>query len=449
MTTALSQYLELYRENAGVIDAHSGHLMNAARREAAELLSADGARLPIKRDEGWERTSLEDMFAPDYGVNVNRVDLPVEAAASFRCAVPRMSTLLGVTANDAFRLAASALPEGVTFMPLAEACRRFPDIVGRHYGKIMPATANSAVALNTLLAQDGVFIHVADGVHPRRPLQLVNIFSAATPLMAVRRVLIVVGDGGSLQLLSCDHTQQPGNAYLSSQVVEIALGRDASLDLCDIEESSAETSRYSATGIRQAAGSRLNHATVTLTCGKTRNDICVDLTGDNASTYLAGMAIGDATMHVDNNTLVSHRAQRCKSNQLFKYVLEDEATGAFEGSIVVADGAKYTEAYQSNRNILASQGARMHTKPQLEIYNDDVKCSHGATTGQLDEKALFYMQQRGIPRGEARDMLMQAFMVDVIDSIVVEGLRDRLRHLVENRFKGAGSCGDCINTCRQ
>ncbi len=146
-------------------------------------------------------------------------------------------------------------------------------------------------------------------------------------------------------------------------------------------------------------------------------------------------------MHVDNNSSVVHSAPRCHSDQLFKYVLDGASTGAFEGSILVKESAPYTEAYQSNRNILASAEARMHCKPQLVIYNDEVKCSHGATTGQLDTDALFYMRQRGIPEAEARTMLMQAFMVDVIDSVRIPGLNERLRHLVDRRF--SGTLGDC------
>ena len=150
-------------------------------------------------------------------------------------------------------------------------------------------------------------------------------------------------------------------------------------------------------------------------------------------------------MHIDNDTSVFHRAPRCKSNQLFKYVLDEESDGAFEGSITVTPSAPYTEAYQSNRNILASGSARMHCKPQLIINNDEVKCSHGATTGQIDEDALFYMRSRGISEEEGRRMLMQAFMIDVIDTVRIPGLQDRLRHLVDRRF--SGSLGNC-ETCR-
>jgi Fe-S cluster assembly protein SufD len=185
-------------------------------------------------------------------------------------------------------------------------------------------------------------------------------------------------------------------------------------------------------------------------CGTTRNGYDIDIVGDGCETLLAGMAIGTDRQHVDNCSNINHRASHCHSSQLFKYVLDDESTGAFEGSILVAPNATYTEAYQSNRNLLASTSAKMHTKPQLVIYNDEVKCSHGATTGQLDAAALFYMRSRGISEKEARLMLMQAFMVDVIDTVRMEGLRDRLRHLVEKRFYGQQMlCGECSVSCHE
>lgn len=202
--------------------------------------------------------------------------------------------------------------------------------------------------------------------------------------------------------------------------------------------------------VKQEARSSFTYNSTTLTCGNTRNDFEIDLRGEHCETMLAGMVIGSHEMHIDNNSVIRHLTPRSKSNQLFKYVLDDKSTGAFEGSILVADGAQFTEAYQSNRNILASTDARMHCKPQLEIYNDDVKCSHGATTGQLDNDALFYMRSRGIPEAEARTLLMQAFMVDVIDTVKINGLRERLHHLVDRRFSGTlGDCAGCrSNDCQ-
>ncbi len=446
---SLSQYLELYRLNAEAIDRGSAPALNNLRREAFESLA--DARLPERGDENYERTSVNDMFAADYGLNINRVNIPTDVSASFRCDVPNMSTLLGIVANDEFhptQTLQSGLPEGVTFTSLRQAAIDDPEFVAGHYGSIAPLSM-PAVALNTMLVQDGVLIRVRRGIHLEKPLQLVNIFSAPTPVMAPRRVLVVIERDASAKLLTCDHTQDADNAYLSSEVVEIALEENARLDYYSIEESSALTTRHSNLFARMQRGSHLSGGSITLTCGTTRNDFSLDLAGEGCECLLAGMVIGSERMHTDNAVQLRHLAPRCHSNQLFKYVLDGESTGAFGGRILVTPQADFTDAYQTNRNLLASPQARMHTKPQLEIYNDDVKCSHGATTGQLDREALFYMRTRGIPEPEARNMLMQAYMSDVIDAVAMEELRDRLRHLVERRFAGADmTCSDCAATCR-
>lgn len=442
--SAIKQYTDLYDAMRDAVCASAGEPMNRLRDAAREGL--EGVSLPTKHTEGFEKTSIEDMFAPDYGVNVNRVGIPVDVAATFRCDVPNMSTLQATVVNDKFVPSASLdqrLPEGVTFMSLARASREMPELVDRYYGSLAPL-ADASVSLNTMLAQDGVFIHVAKGVCLDKPLQLVNIFSSPAPLAAFRRVLIVAEEGARFTLLVCDHTQDRMQKYLASQIVEVAMERDAHLEMCCIEESSPLTARYSRMFVSQQQGSSLTLNNTTLTCGTTRNDFDVELVGEHCECRLSGMAIGSERMHIDNDTSVMHRAPHCHSNQLFKYVMDDESAGAFEGSITVTPGAPFTEAYQSNRNILASTKARMHCKPQLIINNDEVKCSHGATTGQIDEDALFYMRSRGIPEAEARRMLMQAFMVDVIDSVHIPGLQERLRHLIDRRFSGTlGNCEAC------
>lgn len=447
--SALSQYIELFDSHRATIEAKSAEVMNLCRQDARNRL--EGKRLPQKGTEGYEKTSIEDMFAPDFGVNINRVNIPVDVSLSFKCDVPNMSTIMAFVVNDSFVPSSTLhnkMPQGVIIDSLAKVATENPQLVSRYYNQLAD-NDNEAVALNTMLAQDGVMIYVPRGVVMERPIQLVNIFNSATPLMGVRRLVIVVEEGAKAQLLVCDHTQNSEYRYLSSQVIEAFVGQNASLDIYDIEESSDTTSRYSQLYARQERDSQLIVNGVTLTGGVTRNDYHIELVGDNCTSTLGGMAIGSGHQHIDNNSDVRHLSAHCNSNQQFKYVLDEESTGAFEGAIYVAPGAQFTEAYQSNRNLLASKSARMHTKPQLEIYNDEVKCSHGATTGQLDADALFYMRSRGIPEQEARTMLMQAFMVDVIDMVKMEGLRDRLRHLVEKRFYGQqASCADCGVTCR-
>lgn len=449
MSKASEQYLELYRDHREAIDARGAPVMNALRPVAADALERAG-RFPVKGDEGYEKTSVDDMFAPDYGVNINRVDLPADVGASFRCGVPNLSTLLAVVINDRFVPTATLLknmPDGLTVCSLAQAARQMPELLAKYYGKAADINDSSA-ALNTMLTQDGVFIHAGRGVHVERAVQLVDIFSSATPLLAARRVLVVAEEDSHVAILKCDHTQGEDAECMSSEVVEIFVERGARVEWYDIEESNAATSRRHQLFARQGEGSELNICGATLTNGTTRNDFHIEVEGDNAETRLGAMAIGSGSQHIDNSSVIRHAADRGRSNQLLKYALDDNATGAFEGSIEVCRGARYVEAYQSNHNILASKEARMHTKPQLLIYNDDVKCSHGATTGQLDRNALFYMRTRGIPRDEARRMLMQAFMVDVIDSITLEPLRDRLRHMVDRRFAGeTAGCRDCKSSC--
>lgn len=448
MDSALKQYIDLYKGNRAEINGNSAHAMNQLREDALHTL--ENGELPTRRTEGYEKTSIEEMFAPDYGVNISRVNIPVDVANSFRCDVPNLSTLLGFVVNDSFHPTSkleAKLPEGVIFSSLRLAAIEHKEIVERYYGSIAPL-GDTGVALNTLLSQDGVFIYVPKNVHIDRPLQLVNIFCAPVAMAAFRRVLVVLEEGAQLQLIVCDHTQNVDIDFLASQVVEVVVGEQASFEACSIEESSGRTSRFSKLFISQREGSQVKFNSTTLTCGNTRNEFVIDLVGEHCDTLLAGMAIGSDKMHIDNDSAINHKVAHCKSNQLFKYVLDDESTGAFEGSILVSPGSQYTEAYQSNRNILASTAARMHCKPQLEIYNDDVKCSHGATTGQLDNDALFYMRTRGIPETEARTMLMQAFMIDVIETVHIPGLQERLRHLVERRFAGTlGNCSSCHEKC--
>ncbi|MDE6086114.1 MAG: Fe-S cluster assembly protein SufD, partial [Muribaculaceae bacterium] len=267
-------------------------------------------------------------------------------------------------------------------------------------------------------------------------------------LLSARRILIVAEQDSAISILNCDHTMSDAVEALTSQVVEIILAENSHVDVCEIEETGTKQRRYSQTYVRQLDGSDISLGGMTLTNGKTRNEYLIDIAGEHCECSLGGMAIGSGEQHIDNSSDVIHNAPHSASRQLFKYVLDDNSSGAFEGSIQVTPQAPFTEAYQTDRNILASPHARMHTKPQLLIYNDEVKCSHGATTGQLDEQALFYMRSRGIPLEEARLMLMQAFMTEVVDTVRVEAVRDRLRHLVERRLAGFdASCNDCGATC--
>lgn len=446
--SALTQYIKLFEANREVIYANSAPALNALRPAALELLKQSS--LPRRGEEGYEKTDLDEWFAPDFGLNISRVNIPVDIAKSFKCDVPNLSTLLGLVINDTFVPTSTLLanlPEGVIVTSLRHAAIEHHDLIAAHYGKIASAD-DAATALNTLLAQDGVFIYLGRSIKVERPIQIVNISSSPVAQMSVRRILIIAEAGSSADILLCDHSQGE-SAYLTTQVIEADIQRDAAVNIIDLEETTASTHRLNQFYARQHNNSQLALTEATLLNGHTRNELTVNIKGSHAYCRLNGIAIGRDSQLIDNCSNVIHAHAGSRSNQLFRYVLDHHSIGSFEGGIEVAPGASQTEAYQSNGNVLASPDARMHTKPRLLIYNDDVKCSHGASTGQLDESALFYMQTRGIPRHEAEQMLMEAYVADVLAHVNPVIVRDRLSHLISKRFSGTlATCHSCSTACK-
>ena len=445
---ALKQYIDLYDQHRDAIEQQSPALLNTLRRLARERL--EGARLPRKGSEDYEATDLEAVFGHDYGVNVNRLPFDADPAEAFHCDVPNMSTCLYYNSNDAFHSSATAERNigQVVVEPFSMAAEDYPDLMKAYLGQLANMD-DPTVALNSLLLQDGLFIYVPDGVVAERPIQLVNIFNAALDMMAQRRLLIIVGKNAAVKLLACDHTQSADYRYLSNQVIEIVAMQGATIDYYDMEESTPGTSRVSSIYVDQHEGSNVLIDGITLTNGFTRNNYHVEVNGEHAETQLLGMTIASGEQHVDSHTFISHNMPRCHSNEMFKYVLNDNAVGAFAGKILVKPGCPRVEAYQGNRNLCGAPTAKMYTKPQLEIYTDDVMCSHGSAVGQLDEEALFYMRTRGIGIDEARRLLMQAFVADVIDGVRLDALKDRLHYLVEKRFAGTlSNCSGCLAACR-
>lgn len=441
---AEQQYIDLFTRYRELIARHSSSVMNAPREQARADLERLG--FPSVKSEDYKYTDVAKAFAPDYGLNINRVAIPVNPYDVFRCDVPNLSTSLYFVVNDTFydrELPKAHLPEGVYAGGLKTFSEQYPDVAARYYGKAADSSRDGIIALNTMLAQDGFVVYVPAGVEVERPIQLVNIFRSDVDTMANRRILVIMEPRSSAKLLVCDHSIDPVR-FLATQVVEIFAGEGAYFDYYDLEESSEETTRFASVHVRQEASSNVVVNGITLTNGLTRNNYYIELNGEYADTTLCGMSILDKQQQVDTYSLITHAVPHCTSNELFKNVLNEQAVGVFSGRILVKEGAQQTAAYQTNRNLCATREARMYSKPQLEIYADDVKCSHGMTTGQLDENALFYMQSRGIPRDEARMLLSVAFTADVIDHVRLDALKDRLHKLVEKRFRGElAKCAGC------
>jgi len=438
------QYIDLYRECSADVKAHSADVLNAVRDSAFAEFERQG--FPTKKVEKYKYTDIDQLFAPNYGVNVNRLEFDVNPYDAFKCNVPNLSTSLYFVVNDAFykkALPNASLNDGVIVASLADMAKQNPELVGKYYSKIADSSTDSLTALNTALTQDGILIYVPKGVKVTRPIQLINILRSTVDLMVSRRLLLIAEEGSEVCFLSCDHAMDDLN-FLATQVIEIYAAENATVDFYELEETHVKCNRISNLYVSQQANSTVRLNSLTLHNGITRNMVEASLDGQGAQLFLNGMAIEDKSQHVDNNTLIHHRVSDCTSSELYKYVLNDSSVGAFAGTVLVDKEAQRTVSEQTNKNICATKQARMFTQPQLIINADDVKCSHGASVGQLDENALFYMQQRGIPLSEAKMLMQFAFVGQVIDQIKMEALRDRLHQLVELRFRGELSkCKGC------
>lgn len=442
------QYIDFFQTYRSKIEAPCADLLNSSRQNAFESFKEKG--FPVYGSEEYQHTNIAELLEPDYGMNINNVALNVDPLDVFRCDVPNLSTRLFFLVNERFfpnPQPGGELPESVFSGSLNEFAEKYPEIFSKHYGTLALSESDSLSAFNTMFIQDGYVLYVPENVIVEKPIQLINILRGNVDTLVNRRLLIIIEDGAQAKLLVCDHTVDEKPKMAVTQVTEIFVGQNAIFDFYELEESSDNTIRLAANYTKQDASSNVMINGITLTGGVTRNNYNISLEGKHCETHLYGMVIADNEQRIDNHTNIEHKVPDCHSNELFKYVLDHKAIGAFSGRIVVCKDAQKTRAYQNNRNLCISKESRMFAKPQLEIYADDVKCSHGLTTGQLDETALFYMRSRGIPEAEARMLLKFAFANDVIEGIRLEPLKDRLRMLIEKRFRGelakCKGCGKC------
>lgn len=440
------QYIDLYKEHHGSIKKHSADVMNESRDASFALFEQVG--FPTSALENYKYTDLKEPLSVDYGLNINRISIPVNPYDVFKCDVPGINSYLFFVLNDGFyptnRPGALKLPEGVIIGSLKEVAESHPELVKKYYGKLSTKKEDGLVAFNGAFAQDGFFMYIPKNVTLDKPVQLVNIMRSDVDFMAVSHNLIILEESSKVQLLICDHTMDDVR-FLSNRVTEVFVGENATYEHYKLENTHVKSTNIATLLIDQTTNSNVLTNVITLHNGVTRNTIEIDLDGENCETSLCGMVIGDKNQQVDNFTSIIHNKPNCRSTELFKYVLDDTAKGGFTGKLYVAKDAQKTAAFQTNKNILLKKTAKMRTKPQLEIYADDVKCSHGATIGQLDESAKFYMQARGISETEARLLLMFAFTSDVIDHIRIPALQDRMRMMVEKRLRGELSdCKGCV-----
>jgi Fe-S cluster assembly protein SufD len=445
-TPELTQTL-LDRFEKSVVEQKPGMdgLLQGIQKDGKKALQSFG--IPGRKDERYKYTPVAKYFEKDIPPLLAPRSRDFAIEDIFRCDIPTLDTYMHVVLNGFYFEESPELGtmEGrVLIGGLKQAIKAVPELVREFLDKAAVNSMDGLVAMNRAYASDGFFIYIPDHAVIEKPVQVVNIANDNRSDLLQHRNLIIMGKNSRATIVVCDHTLSEYES-LTNSVTEVFMDRESQLDMTRLQNESINTTSVTHTFIHQEEQSLLRTNQVSLHGGNIRNNLEIDLKGEYAESHAYGLFLMDHEQHVDNNVFVSHIAPHCFSNQLYKGVLDNEATGAFTGRILVGRGAQKTEAYQVNKNIILTDKAKMNSKPQLEIYADDVKCTHGATVGQLDEEGLFYLRSRGIRENDARLMLMSAFAHDVVREIRVEALRDRITELVERRLKGdIPKCHTCL-----
>ncbi|HEX9640121.1 MAG TPA: Fe-S cluster assembly protein SufD [Candidatus Krumholzibacteria bacterium] len=385
--------------------------------------------LPHARLEEWRHTPLRDLREENFAANGNAAHSEEAVERSIPSAA---DTIELAFVDGVFRPSERAAPPaGVVVGELQAALTQDAGLLEADLGRLASTEKDSFTALNTAGFAAGCFVHVAAGVRLARPIHLKFLQTGKTSVLP--RVLILAETASSATVIE-EHGG--ANAYLNAVVVEIQLHDNADWRHLRIQHESAASRHFNHCAVRLGAGASFRSDSVVLSGGLVRNRIDVELAGENSSCHLGGLIVAAGEQIVDHHTQIRHLVPHTRSVERFRHVLDERARGVFCGLVHVAVDAQKTDAEQNNRNLLLSDDAQMNTMPQLEIYADDVRCSHGATLGQLDEDALFYLRARGIDSDSARSMLVRAFVEEIIDELPLPALRDWVRATLARRLPG-------------
>ncbi|MBN2615689.1 MAG: Fe-S cluster assembly protein SufD [Bacteroidales bacterium] len=405
---------------------------------------------PHNKLEKWRSTDMEPVYQEPLTVHTEETTYDKKIDEIFQCDVHGFQARVLSMLNGSFygpeESALTVSADGVIAGSLRKAQQKYPELVGQYYGKAKTAVPDGFKSANTAMARDGIFIYVPDNVEVKDSFQLIKILNKKG-LMVHTRNLMVLGKNAKLTFLHCDDSVNHHEGLINTYT-EVFLDENSELELYKLQNLNDETALVNQTVVHQSAYSRLKVNVMTLNGGLIRNEIVDQMDGEGAWSDINGLFLIDKEQHVDNQVYVYHNVPNCESNQLFKGVLDEQSLGVFNGFVYVAPDAQKTNAFQQSSNILMSRDAHIDTMPQLEIYADDVKCSHGATVGQLDKEALFYLMQRGIPFNDARMLLMYAFADEVLGKIAIEPLRVNIEDMVKRRLRGELSiCDRCVLHC--
>lgn len=429
--------IEYYKERFDELQSLNGaNGLAAVRKDAFTAFSKMG--IPTVKHEEWKYTRISSLFNKEYRFPVSQPadELPEAALNAIRLPGHEQANEL-IFVNGFFSAALSVIRSAnLVVLPLEEAASgEYKDIVTQHLGHSSRYLKDGINALNTAFVQGGIFIHVPKGKIPEHPVYIYHISDTAPgPVLAQPRSLVYIAENAQAQLVET-YATIGGSDSFTNQVIEAVLEKDARMEYYKIQNDTTNASLVSTTHFRQIGKSYLHTVTVSLNGGIVRNNLNAVLEAERCEAHLYGLYFQGGQSHIDNHTVVDNVKPNCFSNELYKGVMNDSSVGVFNGKIVVRPLAQKTNAYQSNKNVLLSENAGVNTKPQLEIFADDVKCSHGCTIGLLDEEALFYLRSRGISETIARSLLIRAFAADILEHIQPEPIRAYVEQLIAQRLE--------------
>ena len=433
MTEAFVQEFEAF---AGTTTAEGPEWLERARRAAMERFA--GAGFPTSRDEEWRFTPIGPIAQGSWRPATGGADLSRAELAPYLFGHAEWPTLVFV--NGAFQDgfgAAGELPPGVRATNLADALRADGAMLERHLTRHAPIEGSPFTALNTAFFREGGVVQVGANVDVAAPIHLLFVTTAESGGTVTHpRNLIVLERGARASVIESYVTIAPGQTYWSNPVTEVAVAAGAWLEHSRIQRESERAWHIGLTHVDQARDSHYRSFTLAMGAALARHNLHVRLNDENIETLMYGLYLTRNEQVVDNHTAIYHDQPNCRSWEVYKGILDGRSRAVFNGKVFVKPEAQKTDAKQTNRNLLLSDDARVHTKPQLEIFADDVKCTHGATVGRLDEVARFYARSRGIPAAATDRLLTYAFAAEVVDEVALDPVRQELDRLVLERLGG-------------
>lgn len=431
MTNLKEKFIEKFNfYEAGLNGERSTDLFKI-RKNAIDIFNKNG--FPTIRHEDWKYTNLAFLNKIDFTVEPKPAELYEEQINDLLLPGAGENRLIFIN-GKLYEKFSKLENTNIEIKSISKAFKENPEDIAKYYGKIADKEKLNFAALNTAMSHEGAFIKAGKNKQDKAPIQIIHFLdSSEDPIFINKRNLIIAEESSELNIYQTTVTVGDNEAVYNI-CTEVFCGKNSKANLYNIQNDSSSSHVINCTSAYQEKDSVFSDFTITIDGRFVRNDLRTKLDGENITSNYWGLYLLNGNQHADNHTFVDHAKPHCNSNEFYKGILDDRSKGVFNGKVLVARDAQKTDAYQQNRNLVLSDFASMNTKPELEIYADDVKCSHGATTGMIDEDVLFYMRQRGIAEKEARAIIQYVFLMEIVDKIEITELREYIGDKIKKKL---------------